>query len=384
VRCWRSLEAACGAACLLLVGTGPFGCTVYDDNISWPASDAARERNLPEASSDGSDKPPEPPGADGHPNDAGGAPGDSANDATVDASDDPGDDHADGAGPAGTDARLDTSLDARLDTSLDARLDTSLDATEDEPGPKVDVTDAGKEPIDNADAIFDVFAEGDATVDAADPRDVVDAEARDAVDTGPTGLGLIDDMEDNDNFILAREGRQGVWFTVNDGTPGASQTPGSPFTMSTIAQGRGTSLYAARSSGYGFASWRPLMGFWFHQPPTGPKQIYDVGRYRGITFMARLAASDGATVSPSVRVVVPDRATDPDGLVCTVCNDHFGANVSLTAQWTSYTILFAAMTQEGWGTQVAQFDAAHAYGIKFEFPVQATFDCWIDDIAFVP
>jgi hypothetical protein len=376
VRCSRFLELACGAACFLFVGTAPFGCAVYHDNISLPGSDAARERNLTEASSDASDKPPEPPGADGHPNDAGGGPGDPAIDASLDASEDHSDDHADGAGPADTDA----SLDAKLDASPDA----SPDATQDESGPHVDVGDAGGQPIDGADTSFDVFAEGDATFDAADPRDADDAGARDAFDTGTTGAGLIDDMEDNDNFILAREGRQGVWFTVNDGTPGASQTPGSPFTMSMIPQGRGTSLYAARSSGSGFASWRPLMGFWFYQPPTGPKQIYDVGRYRGITFMARFAASDGATVSPSVRVVVPDRATDPDGMVCTVCNDHFGANITLTAQWASYTILFAAMTQEGWGTQIAQFDAAHAYGIKFEFPVQATFDCWIDDVAFVP
>jgi hypothetical protein len=370
VRCSAPLEAACGAACFLLVGTAPFGCAVYDGNISSPGSDAARERNLTEASSDGSDEPPEPPGADGHPNDASGVPGDPAIDASADASEDPGDGHADGEGSAGTDA--------------------SVDMTEDDAGPNIDVADAGGEPIDGADARFDVpaefdvSAEGDATIDAGQPRDAADAEARDATDTGTTGTGLIDDMEDNDSFILPREGRQGVWFIVNDGTPGASQTPGSPFTMSTIPAGRGTSLYAARSSGHGFASWRPLMGFWFHQPPTGPKQIYDVSRYRGITFVARVAASDGATVSPSVRVVIPGRLTDPDGMVCTACNDHFGANISLTAQWTSYTILFAAMTQEGWGTQVAQFDAAQAYGIKFEFPVQATFDCWIDDIAFLP
>ena len=128
------------------------------------------------------------------------------------------------------------------------------------------------------------------------------------------------------------------------------------------------------------------MGFWFHQPQAGPKQLYDVSRYRGITFFAKIALSDAATVSPSIRVVVPDRATDPDGMVCTagVCNDHFGANIALTPEWTSYTILFGTMTQEGWGTQAGQFDAVSAYGVEFQFPVQAAFDCWIDDIAFVP
>ena len=28
--------------------------------------------------------------------------------------------------------------------------------------------------------------------------------------------------------------------------------------------------------------------------------------------------------------------------------------------------------------------AENAYGVEFEFPLQATFDCWIDDIAFLP
>jgi hypothetical protein len=365
----------------LFVGAAPLGCAVYD-GLSLSQSDAAREPNLAEASGDRPIRPPDPPGADGHTNDGGVMPGDAAIDASTDVAEDvaedgAGDDadsHADGAG----------SIDA--DASIDA-TEGDRDSQADSGGPTdADVVDAGPETSGDADTSFDVAVENDASVDVGDPHDADAGGARDVVETGPTTPGLIDDMEDNDSFILPREGRQGVWFTVNDGTPGAMQTPGTPFTMSAIPAGRGASLYAARSSGHGFASWRPLIGFWFHQPATGTKQFYDVSRYRGITFLARFVESDAATVATSVRVVMPDRDTDPDGMVCTGggCNDHFGMNIVLTSQWTSYTILFGAMTQEGWGTQVARFDAVNAYGIEFEFPIQATFDCWIDDIAFVP
>jgi len=373
VRCWKASEATCRVGCFLLVGTAPLGCTVYDESLlGW---DASRERNLDEASGGGPDSPTTTPGADGHPNEGGIVPSaDAAIDAGVDVSE------ADRAGQADGGGSID----------IDASTDPTEDDTEgqaDGAGPtNVDVVEAGPETSDGADASFDIAAESDASFDAGDLSDADAGGARDVLETGPTAPEFIDDMEDNDSFILTREGRQGVWFTVNDGTPGAIQTPGTPFIMSAIPAGRGASLYAARTSGHGFASWRPLIGFWFYQPSTGPKQRYDVSRYRGITFFARFAASDAATVSPSVRVVIPDRATDPDGMVCMGggCNDHFGANIVLTPQWTSYTILFGTMTQEGWGTQASQFDAENAYGIEFEFPVQATFDCWIDDIAFLP
>jgi len=369
--------------CFMLAGAVSAGCTVYEELAS-PSLDASRERNFEEAS-----KPPREGGVE---------PGDATLEASVDASEDDSDGQGDDVGATGVDASAD-----RTEEDMPGRADSAGPIT-------VDVTEAGPETSDGSDesdvsdarggddASFDGIPEIDGAIDVGGLPDVggspdvggpPDADAGPALDVfeaGPTGPSLIDDMEDDDNFILPREGRQGVWFTVNDGTPGAIQTPGTPFTMSAIPAGRDASLYAARSTGHSFASWRPLMGFWFLQPPTGPKQIYDVSRYRGVTFFARLAASDAAQVSPSVRVVLPDRATDPDGMVCTGagCSDHFGANIVLTPQWTSYTILFATMTQEGWGTQAAQFDAANAYGVEFEFPVQATFDCWIDDIAFVP
>ena len=375
MRRWGAIETACCAAGFLLVGAAPLGCTVYE-NLSLSGWDASGEPNVAEPSSDGPIRP-ETDRADARPNEGGVASRDSAIDASVDATEDPSEDASDG--------QADSVGAADTDAGTDASEEDHSDGEADGVGPpQADVVDAGSDAGDDAGASVDVSF--DVSSDVADSHDADAGGVRDVVDTVTPPTGLIDDMEDNDSFILPLDGRQGVWFTVNDGTPGATQTPGTPFTMSAIPAGRGASLYAARSSGSGFASWRPLIGFWFHQPPTGPKQPYDVSRYRGVTFFARLVASDAATVATSVRMVMPDRDTDPDGMICTGggCNDHFGMNIVLSPEWTSYTILFGTMTQEGWGTQVGQFDAENAYGIEFEFPLQATFDCWIDDIAFVP
>lgn len=365
----QAIETARFASSLLFVGAVT-GCTVYGD-LSSAGMDASRERNAADASGGGSDGPSGDPGDDVHPDHAV-VPDDAAVDGRIDITEDEKDGQANDAGSSGHDASTPPG-------DQDGQMDSAGP-------PNADVVDGAPETSDSADAVLDIADPTDASFDVGDLQDADAGVARDGFETGTTTPGLIDDMEDNDSFILAREGRQGVWFVVNDGTPGAIQTPGSPFVMSAIPLGRGGSLYAARTSGHGFASWRPLMGFWFYQPSTGPKQLYDVSGYRGITFFAKIAASDAASVSPSVRVVLPDRATDPDGMVCTGggCSDHFGANIVLTPEWASYTLLFATMTQEGWGTQSARFEAENAYGVEFEFPVQATFDCWIDDITFVP
>jgi hypothetical protein len=41
------------------------------------------------------------------------------------------------------------------------------------------------------------------------------------------------------------------------------------------------------------------------------------------------------------------------------------------------------MTQQGYGTPVTTFDAATIYAVHFQVAKGATFDFWIDDIAFL-
>jgi hypothetical protein len=258
--------------------------------------------------------------------------------------------------------------------------------------------DSTAQPGTDAPPIVDASKDTVVTMSDAGPEtgSVVDARTdvpalRDApvVDTPTVGESLIDDMEDPDDAILAVEGRRGAWFVLNDGSDGGVQAPamGMMFNMTAIPGGRGTSMYAAHTSGHGFTTWSPLIGFWLNKLPSQYKQLYDASRYNAITFWAKTSGADASSFSATVRVQFPDKDTDPDGQVCTAdgslgCSDHFGKTIVLTPDWVKYTIRFTSLQQAGFGAPAPSFDAAHAYGVEFQFQLGSTFDCWIDDIAF--
>jgi hypothetical protein len=201
--------------------------------------------------------------------------------------------------------------------------------------------------------------------------------------TPSLGEELIDDMEDMDAEIRSVSGRTGAWFTLNDGTAGAAQTPTGTFLMSAIPNGRGASMYAARTTGHGFKVWAPLFGFWLNKLPAGLKEPYDARKYAGITFWAR----SGSATPLAVRMVIPTADTDPDGKTCVDagggCSDHFGKNFVASSQWTKFVVRFAELAQAGWGHKVETFDARTVYGVEFQFGVGVEFDCWVDDVSFL-
>ena len=119
------------------------------------------------------------------------------------------------------------------------------------------------------------------------------------------------------------------------------------------------------------------MGFNF----IDPKGAYNASAYKGISFWAKVG--EGSTTK--VRLKVPDANTDPDGKVCTDCFNDFGSDLELTTTWTKYTIPFNTMAQlPGWGApHPAGVDPARLYGIQWQVNSPgATYDVWVDDIAF--
>jgi hypothetical protein len=254
-------------------------------------------------------------------------------------------------------------------------------------GPAPLDTDGGNQASDDSNGAVLVTIDG-ATVDP-DPdsteRPAREMDAGIALDARPPTVGeeIIDDMEDVDSEILAVSGRRGAWFTLNDGTAGAVQTPEGAFIMSAIPNGRGASMYAARTTGHGFKVWAPLFGFWMNKLPAGLKQTYDARKYAGLTFWAR----SGNATPLAVRMVVPNADTDPDGKSCVDagggCSDHFGKNFVATSQWTKFVVRFAELAQAGWGYKVEGFDARTVYGVEFQFGVGTEFDCWVDDVGFL-
>jgi hypothetical protein len=329
-----------------------FACNAYDESLAGHERDAGTTTTLTTASGGGAGVMPSTGsqgGAGGFVQDASGGGGGTT---------------------TSSDATTTEDVAARPDSPSTTDAASNVDAPHDTPGPVVDSgTDVGQ--------TVDVRSEP--------PPAVRDAK----VDAPAVGDSMIDDMEDPDDAILVTDGRRGAWFVLNDGSDGGVQVPamGAPFDMTAIPGGRGASAYAAHTSGQGFTTWSPLVGFWLNKAPSAFKQLYDASRYNAITFWARTSASDAAKFSASVRVQFPDRDTDPDGQVCTAdgslgCSDHYGRNVVLTSDWVKYTIRFSQLQQAGFGQPAGGFDAAHMYGVEFQFALGSAFDCWIDDIAF--
>lgn len=219
----------------------------------------------------------------------------------------------------------------------------------------------------------------------ASTGDTIDARA----------LDMIDDMEDNNQRILLRNGRNGGWNTYNDGSADTMQWPTAMgfFVMSAVSPPRGSSSYAARTYGRGLlpsTGWATLTLNFVNAPAAGesnadggiegglPADVYDASAYAGITFFARVAPDAQTTI----RVSISDLNTNLKGGICKVCYDAFGSNLLMTADWARYKISFAEMMQRAFGDPFPALDAAHVFAIDFSFIGTEAFDLWVDDVAF--
>lgn len=210
--------------------------------------------------------------------------------------------------------------------------------------------------------------------------------------TGGTGItispeNMIDDMESGTGSIIAQEERVGAWYTYNDATATATQTPiaGDPFLPEAIPGGHGSSLYAAHTVGSGFTTWGAGMGFDLNNPGDGEggagiKGQYDGSSFTGIAFWAK------GSVPMRFKVQLAGTVPTSTGGTCTgdpdlECQDSHGKSIPLTGEWQQYVIPFTELKQEGWGTKVG-WDGATLVGIQFQVAKSLAFDVWIDDIGF--
>ncbi len=187
---------------------------------------------------------------------------------------------------------------------------------------------------------------------------------------------LIDDFEDGNNQVSLVAGRNGYWFTSNDGTGQQTPDPHAPALPELLAPPRGASKRAMHTTGSGFSVWGALLGANF--VAVGPTAMpYDISAYRGISFLAKLGK---VGVTDEARLSI----TNYDTLYgCTVCDDHFGANVTFTDAFQTIQVPFASLKQTGFGRPVlTTFDTTRAYALQISWANAETFDVWIDDITF--
>ncbi|HMA92531.1 MAG TPA: hypothetical protein VKP30_07585, partial [Polyangiaceae bacterium] len=105
--------------------------------------------------------------------------------------------------------------------------------------------------------------------------------------TAPPALqAVIDDLEDGDGDLIQVGGRDGYWFTLNDGTTTGLQEPvwGSRIRSAYRIMDRGGSQYAAWTQGSGFTTWGAGFGLYLRTSA----RFYNAKRYQGITFWARV------------------------------------------------------------------------------------------------
>jgi hypothetical protein len=197
----------------------------------------------------------------------------------------------------------------------------------------------------------------------------------------PTGVDLLDDMEDGNFYLTPRPPRHGFWYVAGDGTAGAA-LPEIAELMAVLAPARGASTAAVHFSASGFEGWGASLGLSFTDQAS--KRVkYDAGNATGISFWLRGTVTGGA----KLRVQFPLPGTDPLYALCGgqaqgQCLDHYATQVSVTADWEPITIPFSSLHQAGWGAPVAQFDPTEMLGIEWSTGVVGV-DIWLDDLALI-
>lgn len=165
---------------------------------------------------------------------------------------------------------------------------------------------------------------------------------------------------------------------AHDSTPNAMMfPPDGTFPMSNTNDP--CRLLAARAYGGQFALW----GSSFYVGLGGP---YNASAYRGVSFWAKV----GPNSTNLVRIAFPDKDTDPTGGLCNPttgsangCYDHYGKQLILQPTWTKVDVRFTDLVQQGFGNLASQFDPSTLFRIEWDIPAGATFDIWVDDIAFL-
>jgi hypothetical protein len=204
-----------------------------------------------------------------------------------------------------------------------------------------------------------------------------------ASETGGTGGAnsgastlLLDDFEDGNSQVLLNAGRDGYWFTANDGTGVQSPDPHADALPELLNPPRGMSTRALHTSGSGFSIWGALVGANFVS--VGMTAMpYSISPYQGVTFTAKLGRA-GVTAKSWLAI------TNYDTLYgCTTCDDHFGATVTFSDVFQTIQVPFASLKQTGFGKPLLpKFDTDRTYTLQFSWAKAETFDVWIDDVSF--
>lgn len=281
-----------------------------------------------------------------------------------------------GSGSRSRDASESFDTHATVSGGSDAAIERGSSSSESEPEA------SGASDDEKASAPSASTGTSDTETSAAAPQPQL------ATDVCPSAVGsgedgLIDDLEDGDNVILAYDGRSGYWYTYNDGSGFQTPLVGTPFEPG--YEGASGSKRSAATFGYGFSGWGAGVGFDLTNISRCP---YDASAYTGLAFEAK------GNVTIRARVAIKDTIETSQGGACSAmpaddCNNAHGVDVALSSSWTRYQIAFVDLKQEdGWGIPT-KFNAKQI--LKIQFQVKSTnpdqqgipdFNYAIDNVTF--
>jgi hypothetical protein len=189
---------------------------------------------------------------------------------------------------------------------------------------------------------------------------------------------MIDDFEDGDEAILPLQGRTGFWYVSNDGQGMQTPRADAPLTASALLPARAGSAHGVHTYGGPFLGWGALLGVNF-AASAGTPAPYDLSRYRGVRLWLR-SGSMIPNAANKVRFGLLTPGTVVGGS-CTVCNDHFAADIALASSWTQVEVPFTSLKQNGFGRpMLAAVDTKNALGLELLFVKDSAFDLWVDDV----
>lgn len=192
---------------------------------------------------------------------------------------------------------------------------------------------------------------------------------------------LLDDFEDGDASLPEHDGRSGSWYAANDGGFGGMQTPpnGADVVPALLNPKRGASTRGLHTLGGPFPTWGAMLGTAF-ATSGGEPVPYDLSGHKGLKIWLR-AGSSNPYATKKVRFNLPTTATTEGAGDCTICDDHFGLDITLTTQWAQFDVPFASLKQRGNGRPTGgKLDLTQALGMDLLFAPNVSFDLWVDDV----
>jgi hypothetical protein len=187
---------------------------------------------------------------------------------------------------------------------------------------------------------------------------------------------VIDDFEDGDLVLPtspALAGRVGSWYGFDDGTGSSSKE------VFAIMRGA-NSVNGLHLMGQGFTTWGAGVGVDLNNSGTTQttKAPWDASAYAGVTFWAR------AQATVTVTVTLPNADTDAAGNSCSTCGHHYSKAVQVSSTWQRFTIDFSELTLEPGGVPTpTAFKPSGLLSVHFRFSAAASYDVYLDDVAFV-